>query len=64
MRTGGQAARSGQLLGIIGVVAVGITASYAQQIWAGGYGGQMPPRLLDRHDLCRQLQLRPRHVPE
>jgi hypothetical protein len=31
------------VLGIIGVVAVGITAGYAEQIWAGGYG-RTPPR--------------------
>jgi hypothetical protein len=31
------------ILGIIGVVAAGITAAHAQQIWAGGYG-RTPPR--------------------
>jgi hypothetical protein len=31
------------VLGIIGVMAAGITASYAEQIWAGGYG-RTPPR--------------------
>ncbi len=31
------------VFGIVGVVAVGITASHAQQIWTGGYG-RTPPR--------------------
>ena len=31
------------ILGIIGVIGAGITAAYAQQIWAGGYG-RTPPR--------------------
>jgi hypothetical protein len=31
------------VLGIVGVVAAGITAVHAQQIWAGGYG-RTPPR--------------------
>ena len=43
MRTGGKRL-VWTVLGIIGVIGVGITAGYAQQIWAGGYGGRTPPR--------------------
>lgn len=32
------------VLVILGVVTLGISASYAQQIWAGGYGGRTPPK--------------------
>jgi len=43
MRTGGKRL-VWAVLGVIGVITVGITTGYAQQIWAGGYGGRTPPR--------------------
>ena len=42
MKTGGRRL-VWAVLGIIGVTTLGITASYAQQIWAGGYG-RTPPK--------------------
>ena len=43
MRTGGRRL-VWAVFGVIGVIAVGISTGYAQQIWAGGYGGRTPPR--------------------